>query len=58
MSRGDEEITNPNAPAIVIDGHNTISATLVRDKIKNGQPFGHLVPPEVEEIIISNGLYQ
>ena len=33
-----------------------ISSSMIRDRIAAGQPVGHLVPPEVEQALIAEGL--
>src|SRR5579872_939325 len=35
-----------------------ISSTIIRERIKNGQSIRHLVPKEVGDYIIKNGLYR
>mgnify|MGYP006277586309 CR=1 FL=1 len=34
-----------------------ISSTRIRELVRSGKPFGHLVPPPVEQIIVEKGLY-
>lgn len=41
----------------IIPGFTSISATAVREKIKNGDPLGYLVPGGVEDIIKDKGFY-
>jgi len=49
-----------------LDGHfdvlpfleTELSSTEVRDLIVSGAPFGHLVPPGVEKLILERGIYR
>ncbi|MBF0224937.1 MAG: nicotinate (nicotinamide) nucleotide adenylyltransferase [Desulfobacterales bacterium] len=46
-------------PHIILKNVKTldISSTIVRNKIKNGEPINGLVPEKIEEFIVQNGLY-
>ena len=49
--RGKQSIRIAEVPLI------DISSTRIRNLIRSGKPFGHLVPPPVEKIIVEKGLY-
>ena len=45
-------------PVIIIDSPVIeLSSTFIRERIRNGGPFSHLVPPEVEQYIRKEHLY-
>mgnify|MGYP003658334077 CR=1 FL=1 len=58
VKRGYKDDFNLKDSDIVIDGYSTMSATVVRNKVKNNKPLGYLVPGGVENLIKRKGYYK
>ena len=59
LQKQSEYLKTLNAKTEILDvSLMTVSSTEIRNKIKNGEDFSTLVPPEVENYIIENKLYK